>query len=215
MAGGMDKMTAGVDPNDIFLRGRYVLLKALTEEDVRSSNWYGWFNDETVTAYMQKHYFPNTRQQQLAFLRNEIDGSTTKLQLGICDAIQGGPIVGVVSLQNIDYMNRQAEFAIVIGEERYRHVKYFVEAARLMMRHGFSTLNLHRIYTGTFMPNVVELMTRALGGREEGLLKEAVYKNGRYHDVRLFGVLASEFKDEPMAQGCTAAHRMTESGDQG
>lgn len=214
-SGEMGNMSTGIDPNDIFLRGRYVLLKALTQEDVRSSNWHGWFNDETVTAYMQKHYFPTTREQQLAFLRNEIEGSTTKLQLGICDAIHGGPIVGVVSLQNIDYINRQAEFAIVIGEEKYRHVRYFVEAARLIMHHGFTALNLHRIYTGTFMPNVVELMTRTLGGREEGLLKEAVYKNGRYHDVRLFAVLATEFNDEPVAEGCAPEPGVATEGDRG
>jgi RimJ/RimL family protein N-acetyltransferase len=145
---------------------------------------------------LQKHHFPNTRELQFAFLRNELEGSTTKLQLGICDAISGGPIFGIVSLQNIDYISRDAEFSIVIGEEKYRHVKYFIEAAQLMMRHGFSTLNLHRIHTGTFMPNVVELMARTLGGRAEGLLRQAVYKNGRYHDVTLFGVLADEFKED-------------------
>ena len=58
--------------NDVFIAGSQIDLLALSEDIVRCSNWYGWFNDEENTKTMQKHYFPNTKEDQLLFFRNEV-----------------------------------------------------------------------------------------------------------------------------------------------
>ena len=86
-----------------------------------NSNWYDWFNDEETSVFMQKHYFPNTREMQLEFFRREIIGSRFKLQLGIKDVLKNEPIFGVVSLNNIDHLNRKAEISIIIGEKKYNN----------------------------------------------------------------------------------------------
>ena len=178
--------------NDIFLAGKHIVLKALTEEDARSSNWYSWFNDEETTRWMQKHYFPNTREMQVEFYRKEIAGNRNKVQLGICD-IKGGEIVGVVSLSNIEHLNQKAEISIIMGEVEYRKLHYVVEVLRLVLEHAFNTLNLQRIYAGSLHNKFVELCCRALGFSREGILRKDVYKNGEYCDVYLFAILREEF----------------------
>jgi len=35
-----------ITKNEVFLKGKNVILKILTENDIDKSNWYGWFNDE-------------------------------------------------------------------------------------------------------------------------------------------------------------------------
>ena len=179
---------------DVFLRGRHVVLKGLSEDDVLNSNWYGWFNDEETTRYMQQHYFPNTRESQLEFYRKEIRGNEHKLQLGICDA-QGGPLVGVISLNGIDPIARKAELSIVVGEREYRKTAPVVESIELLVSHAFENLNLHRIYGGSLMDELVELLHRTLGFSREGVLREDVYKNGKYNDVFLYGVLKEEWME--------------------
>ncbi|WP_276661581.1 GNAT family N-acetyltransferase [Syntrophomonas wolfei] len=177
---------------DIFLKGEYVALKVLDEVDIENSNWYDWFNDEETTLFMQKHYYPNTKKQQLEFWENEIKGNENKIQLGICPA-QGGGIVGCVSLNSIDYLNRKAEISTIIGEKSARNIKYYYESNKLMIIHGFYTLNLHRIYGGTIVKELADLLCRFFGFQIEGIARQDVYKNGKYHDVYRIGLLKSDF----------------------
>lgn len=176
-----------------FLQGQYVTLKVLDESDIENSNWYDWFNDEDTTLYMQKHYFPNTRSQQKEYWEKNIKNTSDKLQLGLCNP-SGGPIFGCISLDSINHINRTAAIAIIIGEKSSRNYRSFIEANQLIMKHGFYTLNLNRIYGGSISKEVAEAYRRSLGFQIEGVSRLHVYKNGTYHDVYTFGILRSEFE---------------------
>ena len=204
------RMNEQINKNDVFLKGKHVILKALTEEDVSNSNWYGWFNDEETTQHMQQHYFPNTREAQLEFYRKEIVGNSRKLQLGICD-VKGGPIVGVTSLNNIDHLSQKAQFSLIIGEVAYRKAHYVIEVFQLILFHAFNTLNLQRVYGGSLNNESIEFICRTLGATREGVLRKDVYKNGRYHDVYLYAILREEYDRitalrHQNAQPCEGGH---------
>lgn len=185
--------TYHIDGRDIFIRGKDVLLKALTEDDVLHSNWYGWFNDEEVCGNLQKHYFPNTREGQLEFYKKTVVGDPTKLHLGICDGA-GSQLLGITSLYSIDFINRKCGYSIVLGEKNGRNIKMFLETTKLMFAHAFYTLNLHRIYGGSFAQEITEIICRTTGAKPEGVLRQDVYKNGQYRDVYNYGLLREEFK---------------------
>lgn len=61
---------------DIFIKGKLIDLVVLDEKAAEKSNWYNWFNDEEVTKYMVKHYYPNTKTLQINFYKN---GELSKL----------------------------------------------------------------------------------------------------------------------------------------
>jgi RimJ/RimL family protein N-acetyltransferase len=67
---------------------------------------------------------------------------------------------------------------------------------RLMLRYGFDTLNLNRIFLRVFASN-----PRAIRSYEkadfihEGRMREAEFRNGQYVDVLLMSVLRSEWKE--------------------
>ena len=185
-------MKEKIDPRDIFIRGKNVILKTLTKEDVISSNWYGWFNDEQLCKTLQKHYFPNTVEIQMDFLERNISNSTTKIQLGIC-RINGGNILGIVSLNDIDYINSKAEISALIGETEGRSINLFIESCQLIFNHAFNSLNLNRIYGGSISKQLVTLMTRSLGCKEEGVARQEIFKDGEYHDCYLYGILKEDF----------------------
>ena len=181
-----------VDTRDIFLKGKNVFLKALTRDDVISSRWYGWFNDEDLCNTLQKHYFPTTMESQILFWEQNIRSANDKIQLGICP-IDGGQIVGIVSLNNIDYINRKAEFSAVIGEREAQNVIIFTESCKLLLNHGFHTLNLNRIYGGSISKELVDMMCRVFNFQEEGVRRKDIYKNGKYLDAYFYGMLRDEF----------------------
>lgn len=175
----------------IFIAGQNVDLTVLTEEDARDSSWFDWFNDPRATRYLQKHHFPNSREEQVEYFLTSVIGQTERIQLGLQVS---GDLVGVISLNDIEWINRKAEISLVIGSEQHRRMKVSLEAMSLLIAHGFDTLNLHRIYGGTIASDWATLLVRALGFRSEGVFRGDVYKDGCYCDVYFVGLLKEEFK---------------------
>jgi len=186
-----------IDQRDIFIEGENIILKVLTRDDVMSSGWYGWFNDEITCETLQKHYFPPSIESQLEYYEKLAQASHdgTGIQLGVCKR-DGDRILGIVSLNNIDYMNRKAEISAVMGEDEGKDIRTISEAWRLIFWHGFNVLNLHRIYGGSISKSVVDLMCRVAACVPEGIRKEDAFKNGKYVDVYEYGVLKNSFNDK-------------------
>lgn len=103
--------------------------------------------------------------------------------------------LGDCGFMNFDYRNRSAEIGIFIGRKDLWNLGYGTETMRLLLKHGFNTLNLHRIYLRVFVSN-----TRAIRAYEkagfvhEGRLRDAEYRNGSYVDVLIMSVLKPEWK---------------------
>ncbi len=103
--------------------------------------------------------------------------------------------IGNTGLHNIDFVTREAEFGIFIGEKSYWNQGLGREAALLTLKHGFEDLNLNRIFLFVFENNLRGIASyKAVGFVHEGTLREAIYKNGRYYNVLVMSVLHSEWK---------------------
>lgn len=192
----MHKAKQKIKNSDIFLKGNYVMLKVLTEEDVLNSDWYGWFNDEETTLHMQKHYFPNTIELQLEFF-NTLKRDRSKIQLGVVPNDET-KIKGVVSLQNIDHINSNADISLIIGDKELRKLIIAQESIQLLLNHAFFTLNLHKIYVG-YIETLQDwglFLKKRFGFKDEGVWYEHVYKNGRYLDIHRLGLLKLEYEKQ-------------------
>jgi [ribosomal protein S5]-alanine N-acetyltransferase len=178
---------------DIFIKGKSVDLVALNSKIIEKTNWYRWLNDVEVTKHMQQHYYPNTKEKQFKFFRDEIEENGTKVQLGIVKK-SDNLFSGVISLNKIDHLNASCEISLMIGESETRKLQYFVEAVKLICHHAFNTLNMNRVYSGTISKEVDQLFCRILGFKHEGVLKQAVFKDGVYHDVYQHALLRENYK---------------------
>ena len=143
---------------------------------------------------LQKHYFPNSVENQQRFLeriRADMDNQSL-IQLGIRKRNED-KLLGIISLTNIDYINRKSEISLVIGEPEGKDIVTATEAWRLLFWHGFNVLNLNRIYGGSISKAVVDLMCRVTEAKHEGIKKEDVFKNGKYVDAYEYGILKADF----------------------
>jgi ribosomal-protein-alanine N-acetyltransferase len=177
---------------DVFIKGIEIDLVCLNEDIISESNWYNWFNDADVTKFMQKHYYPNTKSMQLSFYKNSIENNLSKLQCGIYHK-ESDTLIGVISFNNINFINRNCEIAVIIGERKAQNLNVLLEAHKLMIKHGFETLNMTKICGGSVIKEIDLLFCRALGYRSEGILKNHVYKNGQYMDVFLFAISIDKY----------------------
>jgi len=68
------------------------------------------------------------------------------------------------------------------------------EAMSLLLRHGFETLNLNRILLRVYADNPRAIRSyQKAGFVQEGTLREAVFKRGKFEDVHLMSVLRREW----------------------
>ena len=182
-----------IDERLVFYEGKYVRMKALSAQDVIESGWVGWFNDESMSAYNQHHYFPNTFEKQDNILKSCI--SSNKIQLGIIDRLNPDNICGVVSLSDIDWIHRHAEIGgIQATNQTKTNPSLFLEAWSIMLNHGFEQFGLNKIYGGTFHPHVSAALIHAFNFEIEGVRRRHIFKKGVHHDITLLGVFRDTIK---------------------
>lgn len=179
--------------NNPYLIGENIYLRIITEADL-TLRYRDWFNDAEVCKGNSHHRFPNYEEDMRTYYERIIK-SRENLILAICDKVTDLHI-GNVSLQDINPVNRSAEFAIVIGDKNYWGKGVGTEAMRLIVSHGFRELNLNRIELGTFDDNIgMEKLAMKNGFKKEGRSRQAVWKEGRWKDILHFGLLRDEWKD--------------------
>jgi len=173
-----------------FLETPRLLLRPLSVADI-DGPYLEWFNDPEVCRFNGHHVVPYLRDDAVRY----VEGLTQTRNLVLAMVRrEDGRHIGNIALQDVDPVHRAAEFAIVIGDKTTWGQGYSVEAGRMLLAHGFNSMNLHRICCGTSSDNVpMQRLALALGMRQEGVRREAMFKRGRYVDLVEFGVLRVEF----------------------
>jgi len=175
----------------VFLESPRVYLRALEEKDIHGS-YFQWLNDKEVTQFNSHGRFPNNEKKIRDYL-NFSQTDTNALVLAIIFK-ENDLHIGNISLQNINWIDRNAEFAILLGDKNYWGKNLAFEASALIVAHGFEVLNLHRIYCGTSSENIgMQKLAEKLQMKREGLRREALFKNGRYVDIIEYGILKKEY----------------------
>jgi RimJ/RimL family protein N-acetyltransferase len=174
-----------------YLIGSTTYLRPFHKEDAISL--VGWFNDAEVTRFLT-WYRPMSLEQEEKFLE-KLQANEMDFALGIVTR-DGDRLIGTCGLRNVDTRSRHAEFGISIGEKDYWGKGHGGEATRLIVDHAFATLNLNRVWLG-----VVEFNERGIkayekaGFRVEGRLRQHTYRDGRYWDELLMGVVRADWEE--------------------
>lgn len=103
-------------------------------------------------------------------------------------------ILGLISLVDINYVNRSGELHIMIGDSKNRGKGIGTFAVKAMLDHAFDNLNLRRIELGVLETNspAIKLYEKT-GFVKEGVKRSSVYKNGQYVSMIMMAVLKEEY----------------------
>lgn len=111
-------------------------------------------------------------------------------------------ILGLISLLNINYINRTAELHIMIGDSKNHGKGIGTFAVKHMLSHAFNNLNLRRIELGVLENNIPAIkLYEKIGFSKEGIKRESNYKNGKYISMVIMGVLKDECSDDILGLG--------------
>ena len=108
---------------DIFIEGETIDLCAPSCDEHILDQWYRWFNRSEVTKYLSQGTHPNTIELQREYC-NSIIYDKTRIVLLIRTKDQE-KVVGVVSLSSIDHIQKQCDFAMVIGDRTSKNGSMF------------------------------------------------------------------------------------------
>ena len=104
--------------------------------------------------------------------------------------------IGNCGFLEIDWRNRLSEFGIFIGDKTYWNQGYGSEAVRLLLKLGFDSLNLNRIFLRVFENNPRAIRAyEKVGFVHEGRQRQAEWRDGRYIDVLMMSILREEYKE--------------------
>ena len=150
-----------------------------------------WINQEEVRQYLH-NVVPIGELQEKKWLERLAEAKDE-----FCFAVHlkaGGEHVGNCGLHRVDWVNRAAEYGIVIGEPNAQNKGYGTEVTKLVLRYAFEQLNLNRVQLRVYEYNAraVKCYEKA-GYRLEGRLRQARFWRGRYWEVLLMAVLREEF----------------------
>lgn len=176
-----------------YMVGKKIYLRGLERADL-SGNMFQWANDSEVTHFLFMGSRPNTREAMEA----EYD-ALIKSQNDIVFAIVDKKTeshIGNVGLYSINWIARSAEYRIFIGEKKYWNQGAGQAAAALVLRYAFDKLNLNKVWLGVNAEHVLGVQSYAKSGfKKEGVLRQEIYRNGRYYDAVRMSLLRKEFYD--------------------
>jgi len=114
---------------------------------------------------------------------------------------KSGMGIGQTAFFRIDFVSRAAIFYLAILDPACWNQGFGREATRLMVEYAFTTLNLNRIQLHVFADNQPAIhIYQQIGFRQEGLLRQAMYHNGRYCNFWVMGILRADWEQMRSAE---------------
>jgi RimJ/RimL family protein N-acetyltransferase len=150
---------------------------------------YDWISDRELSLF-NSSYFPVSESDHMAWI-DRMMRKRSDLVFFVIEEISSGKAIGTCQLLNINWVHRNAELRIRIGDIKSLGIGYGSEALGLLCDFGFRDLNLHRIYLHVFSTN-----TRAMRAYEkcsfrlEGTMRDSAFIDGEWVDVMIMALLS-------------------------
>jgi RimJ/RimL family protein N-acetyltransferase len=103
---------------------------------------------------------------------------------------------GQVSLINLSHPNRSCELTIFLDDAYFGKGLGRI-AITLMLDYAFGQLNMNKVMTHVYEFNdKSKKVFEATGFTLEGTLRDFIFKDGKYVNAFIFGILAREYKED-------------------
>lgn len=174
------------------IHGKKVILRALEKSDMESLR--SFHNDPAIGQLLGGWSHPISSEQQNEWFHRQAQ-DTRNLRFAI-DTQEDG-FIGIATITDIDLKNRSAYHGIIIGKKNMQGHGYGRDTVMTTMKYAFEELQLHRLDGDIVEHNIpsYNLFIQKCGWKEEGRLREHAYRNNRYYDRIIVGILKKEYEE--------------------
>lgn len=183
------------------MKNRSVFLRAFEEGDHLLIN--KWRNDYNIQKNTGGPVRFVSSEMEKEWVKDKMMHNQTDMYWAICLNDDTRRMVGYISLNKIDHLNKAADAGgTVIGEREFQDGVIVFEALSIMLEYAFGELNMNRI-SACCLPEhpFAPYSLLSFGFKNEGRRREAVYKGGRYHDLLDFALLRRDYEEIEAAAG--------------
>lgn len=185
-------MAGSLNPSHAELTTSRLFLRPLCETDGEAV--WKWASDRAIadTTLSIPHPCTLIDAQNWIQARDRAFQEGKSVTFGI-DLNENKSLIGAVGLKDIDLEHEQAELGFWIAVPWWKQ-GLATEAAKAVLRFGFESMKLNRIYAHHMIRNPGSgKVLKKIGMKKEGVLRERVKKWGVFEDIATYSILKREF----------------------
>ncbi|MGL4676349.1 MAG: GNAT family N-acetyltransferase [Brevinema sp.] len=168
--------------------GKKTLLRAYQESDILPS-YYLIENFEIKSLLIADTILPYSLDEQKEFIKN----ATTRPCYHFAIVKYKGEYIGGCGINTYDTRTQTATIGIWIGQP-YQNKGYGADALNTFCVFLFEEMNVRKIKLNYFSFNTkASKLYQKMGFQEEGILRQEIFRKGKYHDIHLMGMFREEF----------------------
>jgi UDP-4-amino-4,6-dideoxy-N-acetyl-beta-L-altrosamine N-acetyltransferase len=163
-------------------------IRALEEKDL---DFIKDLRNEPTTWYYLTSIEMLTSRGQLGWYNSLLQDSRRKYFVVEDQILQKN--IGIVRCDEIDHLNRSIRIGADVSPV-YRGKGYGTRTYQLVLDYCFNFLNMNRVWLEVLDFNEVGIkLYEMVGFVREGCLRQAIYRDGKYHDYIVMSILREEY----------------------
>lgn len=160
------------------------LAELIIQNQKRLGQWLFFAENPSSAETYRETIIPDWRRQYA-----DLNG----IEAGL---LYDGSLCGMISLHNLDQVNRKAEIGYWIAKD-FEGKGIITAACRKLITYAFEELELNRVAICAAVGNEKSrAIPERLGFLEEGRARDGLYVNGRHHDLVYYSLLKREWEGE-------------------
>jgi RimJ/RimL family protein N-acetyltransferase len=167
-------------------------LKPLQPQDV--TLFYSWLNDREAIQFSLSLFQKLNTKEEIDIWFKGLLAEKHNLTLGIF-LEENNKLIGYSGICSISDQNKSGEYFIFIGDKSLWGRGIGTLITKQIIKIGFENYNLNRIMLTVSEQNTAGIIAYTKAGfKEEGRLRQANFRDGKYHDKIVMSILAEEWK---------------------
>lgn len=171
--------------------GKKVRLRAYEKEDII----YAWkyINDEEIKRLLMPGIpYPLTLEEEEKWFQEQSAFKDT-YNFAI-ETLDEGKYIGGCGINHLDWKNSVATVGIFIGDKDYLSKGYGTDAMNTLVGFIFNQMNINKVKLNVYSFNERAIKSyKKSGFKTEGTLRQEIFRDGKYYDEYIMGILREEF----------------------
>lgn len=169
-----------------------IFLRAADRDDIPL--FVSWLNDYRTTRTLGLRAPMSLASEEQWFEHMLADQGKSRYNFVACLLENDRPI-GTLGLHELNLADGNAGLGIQIGAAEDRGKGHGTDMLRALLAFGFASLRLERIWLDVYGFNAgARRVYERVGFVHEGVLRHAIFREGRYVDVHRLAILADEWR---------------------
>ncbi len=171
--------------------GKKVRLREYRKEDIPLKMTY--INDPEISGSLTPDVpYPMTLHEEEKWFQS-ITAVSDTYKFAI-ETLNDNQFIGGCSINSVDWKNSVATVGIFIGNKKYRSGGYGSDAMRVLLDFIFMQMNINKVRLTVYSYNESAIICyEKCGYKVEGILRQEIYKDGKYYDKISMGLLKAEY----------------------